>query len=87
LRNYPNPFKPSTTIQYTLPTAVRVTLEVYDVLGRRVAELVNGHVAAGYHEMTFAGSDLASGIYFYRLNADYGNGKPFTQIGKLMLMK
>jgi len=86
-QNYPNPFNPSTTIEYALPTDARVTLEVYDVLGRRVAELVSGHVRAGYHSAEFNASALASGIYFYRLNADDGSGKPFTQMRKLVLMK
>ena len=86
-QNYPNPFNPSTTIEYALPIDARVTLGIYDVLGRLVAELVNGQVAAGYHVVSFDAAHLSSGIYFYRLNADEGNGKRFTQIRKLMLMK
>lgn len=86
-QNYPNPFNPSTRIEYALPVDARVTLEVYDVLGRRVAELVSGYVPAGYHYAGFNATNLASGVYFYRLNARGGEGKTFTQMRKLMLMK
>ena len=86
-QNYPNPFNPTTTIQYGLPQDARVTLEVYDVLGRRVTELVNGQVAAGYHEVEFKATSLASGLYFYRMTADGQDGRTFTQIRKLMLLK
>lgn len=70
-QNFPNPFNPATQISYTLGTASKVTLQVFDVLGRQVATLVNGEVrSAGKHEMQFNASGLASGVYFYRLTAD-----------------
>jgi hypothetical protein len=70
-QNYPNPFNPATQISYTLGTASKVTLQVFDVLGRQVATLVNGELrSAGKHEMQFNASGLASGVYFYRLTAD-----------------
>ena len=78
----PNPFNPTTTLSFALPEAARVTLAVYDVGGRQVAELVNGWCQAGSHEVTFNGSNLASGIYVYRLTADN-----FTASGKMVLMK
>jgi hypothetical protein len=81
-QNYPNPFNPSTVIKYAVPEDARVTIVIYDVLGSQIAELVNGDVAAGNHEVTFEGSDLASGIYFYRLTAG-----SFSQINKMLLMK
>ena len=81
-QNYPNPFNPTTTIEYALPTDARVTLEVFDVLGRHVAELANGHASAGYHAAEFNAASLASGIYFYRLHAG-----SFTETKKLMLLK
>ena len=81
-QNYPNPFNPSTTIKYALPENEKVTIDIYDLLGRKVAELVNGEVAAGYHEVKFNAGNLASGIYFYRLSAG-----SFTQVNKMLLMK
>jgi len=81
-QNYPNPFNPSTTIKYELPRISLVSLTVYDVLGRVVSVLVNARNDAGIHEVKFEGSNLASGVYFYRLQAgDYIATK------KLLLMK
>lgn len=68
-QNYPNPFNPSTVIGYQLPKNADVTLTVYDILGREVETLVNGRENAGEHVVTFDGSKLASGVYFYRLEA------------------
>ena len=67
LSNYPNPFNPTTVISYTVPMDGMVTLKVYDVLGREVETLVNQNRKAGRYEVTFDGSRLASGVYFYRL--------------------
>ena len=66
-QNYPNPFNPTTTISYQLPANGKVKLQVFDMLGRQVAELVNGQVEAGYHQITFDARNLASGMYIYRL--------------------
>jgi hypothetical protein len=73
--SYPNPFRSVSTIQYALPSAEHVLLEVFDVVGRRVATLVDGAVEAGYHSVVWDGrgtagrADLASGVYIYRLRA------------------
>jgi hypothetical protein len=67
--NYPNPFNPSTTIRYALPVRSHVTLSVFNILGQQVAALGNETQGAGYHEVRFDGSGLASGVYFYRLQA------------------
>ena len=68
-QNYPNPFNPSTDIRFTLSQTGPVTLTVYDLFGREVATLVNGHKAAGSHEVVFDAGALASGFYVYRLHA------------------
>jgi hypothetical protein len=68
-QNYPNPFNPSTTIEYELPGASEVRLSVYDMLGREISILVHERREAGVHEVKFDGLNLASGVYFYRLQA------------------
>ncbi|MEM6646565.1 MAG: T9SS type A sorting domain-containing protein [Bacteroidota bacterium] len=68
--NYPNPFNPSTVLRFTLPTAQQVRLAVYDALGREVAVVRDGVLAAGTHEATFEAAGLPSGLYLYRLQAD-----------------
>jgi len=73
--NVPNPFNPQTTIRFDLPTPGNVNLAIYEISGRRVATLVSGSLPAGYHESVWTGLDesgrsVASGIYFYRLEAD-----------------
>ncbi|MEO0855450.1 MAG: T9SS type A sorting domain-containing protein [Bacteroidota bacterium] len=67
--NYPNPFNPTTTIRYDLPTTEHVTLEVYDIAGRRVAVLFDGEQAPGFHEVRWDARAFASGVYLYRLQA------------------
>jgi photosystem II stability/assembly factor-like uncharacterized protein len=81
-QNYPNPFNPVTIINYQLSTESFVSLKVYNVLGKEVSSLVNEEKPAGKFTIKFDGGSLASGIYFYRLNA--GN---FTQIRKMILLK
>ena len=81
-QNFPNPFNPSTKIQYSIPKESFVTLKVYDVLGREVASLVNEVQKAGNFEADFNGSELSSGVYFYRLQAG-----EFVSVQKMTLMK
>jgi hypothetical protein len=68
-QNYPNPFNPATLIRYTLPNDEQVRLEVFDAMGRQVAVLVNGKKSAGVHETVLQATNLAGGVYFYRLIA------------------
>ncbi len=86
-QNYPNPFNPSTQINFSLAVDSRVSLKVFDVLGRQVAELVNNNLTAGQHNINFNASNLSSGVYFYRLEAKGVNGKNFTSIKKMILTK
>ena len=88
-QNYPNPFNPTTTIKYSIPQQNvgnenfrSVQLIVYDILGRKVATLVNEAKAPGNYEVNFNASNLASGVYFYRLQAG-----SFIQVKKMILMK
>ena len=71
-QNYPNPFNPVTSIAFSLPATQNVNLAVYDVLGRRVATLVNGPLAAGQHQVQFNAASLPSGMYLYRLTTPAG---------------
>ena len=66
-QNYPNPFNPTTTITYNMPKAGIVKIAVYDILGREVATLVNGHITVGTHDVVFDAANLSSGVYFYKL--------------------
>ena len=82
-QNYPDPFNPSTTIQFTVPYNGRAILKVFNVLGQEVATLFDGEAVAGTnHQVQFNASNLASGIYFYRL--EFG-GK--MQVKKMLLFK
>ncbi len=71
-QNYPNPFNPVTNITYSLSKASNVKLVVYDLLGRQVATLVNSYQPEGVYTISFDGSEYASGVYYYRLETDYG---------------
>ena len=80
--NYPNPYNPSTTISYALPEGVNVTLTVYDNIGREVNVLVNEFQQRGIHTVTFNGSTLSSGVYYYKITA-----RKFSAIKKMILVK
>lgn len=81
-QNYPNPFNPTTNIRFTLPISENVQVSVYNVLGQRVATLVNGVMPAGSHSINFNAATLASGVYIYRIQAG-----GFTQTKSMMLVK
>jgi hypothetical protein len=91
-QNYPNPFNPSTRINYSIPFDSRVTLDVYNITGERMGQIVNQEQSAGYYTVNFSSSALnrsvASGVYIYKINAvDNATGKVFTSIKKMMLLK
>ncbi|HQO10594.1 MAG TPA: choice-of-anchor J domain-containing protein [Clostridiales bacterium] len=81
-QNYPNPFNPATTINFSLAKDSKVSLVVYDVMGREVANLVNGEMTQGSHKVSFDASRLVSGVYYYNLKAAGVN-----QTRKMMLIK
>ena len=81
-QNYPNPFNPETKINYELPIANYVTLKVYDMTGKEIMTLVNENQNAGRYTATFNGSNLASGMYFYKISAG-----EFTFVRKMVLIK
>ncbi len=81
-QNYPNPFNPSTTIKFQIPNSNLVTLEIYNLLGQKVATLVNEKLTAGRHTVEWNAAGFASGVYLYRLQA--GN---YTETKKLILLR
>jgi hypothetical protein len=83
-QNFPNPFNPSTNIQFDLPEAGEVKIAIFDVKGSLVEELANGYLDAGYHNLTWNASSQASGMYFLQMIADDGQ---YIKISKMMLMK
>ncbi len=86
--NYPNPFNPETILKFRLGVNSNVTLSVYDVAGRKVADLVRGIRYAGTHKVVFNASHLASGLYFYRMKARPVNGgRTFVETRRMLLLK
>jgi hypothetical protein len=81
-QNYPNPFNPSTTIKFTLKNSSMVKLTIYNILGQKIATLVDGQRSAGYYSVPFNGSRYASGVYFYRLETH-----EFQEEKKMLLIK
>ena len=85
-QNYPNPFNPSTTINFALPRRSHVKLTVFNNRGELVSEMVNGDLLAGYHSVSFDGTLISSGVYYYQLRAESSEGN-FVQTRKLVLLK
>ena len=81
-QNYPNPFNPSTTIRFSLPELTKVSLKVYDVLGREIFTLINKEMQKGEHRVVFEANDLPNGVYVYCLNAGQ-----FVKLRKMIVAK
>ena len=91
-QNYPNPFNPSTTIEFSLPVSSNVKLTVYNILGEVVNVLIDNNLSAGTHSVNWnstnkAGSKMVSGVYFFELKAHGNNGKEFSDMKKMILLK
>lgn len=85
-QSYPNPSNPKSKIDYEIPFDGRVTIRVFDILGQEAAYIVDEFKKAGYYTSEFDGTNIASGIYFYRFFADTKGGR-FSKTGKLVLVK
>jgi hypothetical protein len=89
-QNFPNPFNPSTTIEFALPTPGFVTLSIYNILGEKVATLVSEELTAGSYKYEWDATELTSGIYFYRIQAgdpSTGSGQGFVETKKMILLR
>ena len=81
-QNYPNPFNPVTNIKFSIPKSGMVTLKIFDVSGREVAQLINENLSVGSYNYDFNASHLSSGVYFYRISSE-----GFTDVKKMILVK
>ncbi len=87
-QNYPNPFNPSTVIKYALPFSSNVKIEIFNILGEKIKELVNEQKSTGYYGVNFNTTGLASGVYFYIIQAKSVDGKnEFRDVKKMVLLK
>jgi hypothetical protein len=86
-QNYPNPFNPTTNIKFSIPSNGTVTLKVYNMLGNEVSTLVNGNMNTGVYAVDFNAANLSSGTYIYKINFVGANGKSFSDVKKLTLIK
>jgi hypothetical protein len=81
-QNYPNPFNPTTNINFGLPADSRVSIKVFDISGREVKTLLNESRTAGYYTIAFDASNISSGVYFYKIEAD-----KFSDVKRMLLVK
>ena len=86
-QNYPNPFNPSTTIGFTIPVDAAVSIDIYNITGEKVSEIVNREFTAGYNQTVFNASELTSGIYFYKIGVAGKDGSYYTSTKKMVLIK
>jgi hypothetical protein len=81
-QNYPNPYNPTTLIEYSMPTSSNVILKIYNVLGKLITTLVNENQEAGIYKINFDASRLSNGVYFYKIQAG-----SYTETKKMLLIK
>lgn len=81
-QNFPNPFNPTTTIEFSIPQSGMVTMTIYDVLGREVETILNEYRNTGYHNLRWNATNISSGIYFVRMQSG-----GFSQVRKLMVVR
>jgi len=91
-QNYPNPFNPSTTIEFALPISAKIKVKVYNLLGQTVKVIYDGTKDAGYYKFNWNsddvnGNSVSSGVYFYELSASGFDGREFSQMMKMILIK
>ncbi len=86
-QNYPNPFNPSTKIRFEIPENSLVHLNIFNILGKQVAEIVKGEFSPGVYSIEWNGSSFASGIYLLKINAQSMSGRDFSSVKKLVLLK
>jgi photosystem II stability/assembly factor-like uncharacterized protein len=86
-QNYPNPFNPGTRIAFTLASDSNVKISIYNIVGQKIVDIINNNYQAGKHDVYFNGSDLSSGIYFYKITASSSDGRTYSNIKKMILMK
>ncbi len=87
-QNHPNPFNPTTKLNYSISNESKVTIEIYNSLGQKVAELLNTNQNAGKHFVTWNATNFSSGTYFARFNAEsLSNNDSYNKIVKLLLIK
>ncbi|MCK4655988.1 MAG: T9SS type A sorting domain-containing protein, partial [candidate division Zixibacteria bacterium] len=79
---FPNPFNPTTEIEFALPKLAHVRLEIYNIMGQKIVTLIDTQLDAGYHSIMWNAGNAATGLYFYRLQAD-----EFVDTKKMLLMK
>jgi len=86
-QNYPNPFNPTTKISYSIPVSGNISIKIYDLTGKEVKTLLNEFKSTGSYDIEFNGSDLSSGVYFYKLDASGSNSKGFVMTKRMVLLK
>jgi hypothetical protein len=86
-QNHPNPFNPSTKIEFSLPIEAQVTIKLFNSIGEEVSEIVNRNYSGGVHEVFFNARNISSGIYFYTIDANGADGSNFIASKKMILLR